>query len=50
MSYQLNFNLVQLYNLEKIGITIPVRFHSGSRAIDVDARLDTGATFCILSD
>ena len=47
MPYQLNFDLVQLYNPEKIGITIPVRFHSGSRAIDVDARLDPGATFCI---
>ena len=47
MPYQLNFDLVQSYNLEKIGITIPVRFHSGSRAIDVAARLDTGATFCI---
>jgi hypothetical protein len=47
MSYQLNFVLVQLYSPEKIGITIPVRFHSGSRAIDVDAKLDTGATYCI---
>lgn len=47
MAYELSFEVLQLYDSEKVGVTIPVRFHHDSLAIDVDAKLDTGATFCI---
>lgn len=44
---QLNFDLVQFYDPGKIGIGITVRLQAVAGVVDVEAKLDTGSTYCI---
>ncbi len=47
MPHTLTFESLQIYQTGKIGINIPIRLLHGSQLIDVDAKLDTGSTFCV---
>ena len=47
MSYQLTFDLLQMYEIGKAGINVPVRLSHGLQVVEVDAKLDTGSTFCL---
>jgi hypothetical protein len=47
MSYSLAFNYLHRYAETEVGITVPVELHHKSRDVKLDAKLDTGASFCI---
>lgn len=47
VEYTLSFRNKHDYDTTKIGITVPVELTVGTNVVQVDARLDTGATFCI---
>lgn len=47
MSYQLKFSDMLLYDSGKAGITVPVVLSHWQKEVSVDAKLDTGASFCI---
>lgn len=47
VAYTFTFLNKHSYNTTKTGITIPVELIYGSNVVQVDAKLDTGATFCI---
>lgn len=47
MSEQLIFDQAYLYDTRLAGISIPVKLQSGSAAIDVEAKLDTGSSNCV---
>lgn len=47
MTYTLSFRTKHDYDTTKIGITIPVELTVGTNVVQVDAKLDTGANFCI---
>ena len=48
MSYSLQFRILHAYPFDASGIPVPVRISVGSRSVDLLAKLDTGASFCIL--
>ena len=47
MTYTLSFRTKHNYDTTKIAITIPVELAYGTNFVQVDSKLDTGATFCI---
>ena len=47
MAEVLEFDLVHEYSLYKIGITVEASLRNGDLSVDVDARIDTGSTYCI---
>ncbi len=47
VAYTFSFLNKHSYNTTKTGITVPVELIYGSNVVQVDAKLDTGATFCI---
>ncbi|MEW6128684.1 MAG: hypothetical protein AB1757_16715 [Acidobacteriota bacterium] len=47
MAIALTFEVVRLYNSGEVGITVPVSLQLGSHIAEVDAKLDTGSTYCI---
>ena len=47
MSAQLTFTSVYSYDTRKSGISVPVSLRYGPDSIQVIAKLDTGASFCI---
>src|SRR5436305_839739 len=47
VAHTLTFSLKHNYDSTKTGITVPVELSNGSNIVQVDARLDTGASFCI---
>lgn len=47
MSYTFTFYNKHSYDTTKTGITVPVELIHGSNIVQVDAKLDTGASFCI---
>jgi hypothetical protein len=47
VTYTLSFRTRLHYDTTKIGITIPVELTCGTNVVQVDAKLDTGASFCI---
>jgi hypothetical protein len=47
MSHSLNFSLLCQYDLSKVGITVPVLISAGGPVVNVEAKLDTGAVFCV---
>jgi hypothetical protein len=49
MAYTLDFDLLHTYDPGKAGITIPVVLKLGSKAVEVEAKLDTGAAYCIFA-
>lgn len=49
MDYQLSFSRRLLYDAGKSGITIPIKLKLSKVSVDIEAKLDTGATDCIFS-
>lgn len=47
MDYQLSFSRRLLYDAGKSGITIPIKLKLSKVSVDIEAKLDTGATDCI---
>jgi len=47
--HELSFDTEYAYPTEDIGILVPVRLSVGGDFIDFDARVDTGASFCIFN-
>lgn len=49
MSYRLSFSESLSYDAGKPGITIPVTLRLDRAQVDCEAKIDTGATFCIFA-
>ena len=49
MSESLEFAETYLYDTLKTGITLPVVLKSGANSLEITAKLDTGASFCIFA-
>jgi hypothetical protein len=49
MAESLSFRHVFLYELQKFGITVPVRLDSSARFVEFKAKVDTGASYCIFA-
>jgi len=47
LPYTFNFLSKHSYDTTKTGITVPVELSHGPNVVQVDAKLDTGASFCI---
>jgi hypothetical protein len=47
MAENVEFDLVHEYSLYKIGITVDATLQNGDYSVDIDARIDTGSTYCI---
>lgn len=47
VAHTFSFRTKHSYDTTKIGITVPVELSDGSNVVQVDAKLDTGASFCI---
>ena len=50
MNEIIEFDVVEEYNIFKVGIPIDTNLKLGDRKLDVIARIDTGSTFCVLID
>jgi hypothetical protein len=49
LTHELRFDTEYAYPTGDVGILVPVRLSLGDQFIDFDARLDTGASFCIFN-
>lgn len=49
MSYELEFEKLVNYDTAKIGITISVELRLGLESVTFEAKIDTGASFCIFA-
>ena len=49
MPHQLSFKTEHTYPTNDLGVVVPVRLRIGDSFIDFDARVDTGASFCIFN-
>lgn len=47
MAEIIEFDLVHEYSLYEIGITVDATLQNGDYSVDVDAKIDTGSTYCI---
>ena len=47
MAHTFTFRLKYNYDTNKIGITVPVELSNGPNVVQIDAKFDTGASFCI---
>jgi len=47
MPHAFNFVSEHFYDTKKQGITVPVELSNGPNIVQVDAKLDSGASFCI---
>jgi predicted aspartyl protease len=47
VTYTFSFRTRHSYDTTKIGISVPVELTSGTNVVQVDAKLDTGASICI---
>lgn len=47
VSHTFTFDTKHSYDTTKVGITIPVELTDGTHVVQINARLDTGASFCI---
>lgn len=47
MQHRLSFSTRHDYDTRKVGITVPVWLRSGENIINLEAKLDTGASCCI---
>ena len=47
MSYEITFEHLLKVDSGKSGIALPVTLKAGDQTLDFDAKLDTGATYCI---
>lgn len=49
MPEQLTFAISYKYDSQQIGVTVPVRLRTWAEAIDLHAKIDTGASLCIFA-
>jgi hypothetical protein len=47
MPYQLEFRLLHNYDPGKSGIAVPITLRAGATSVALNAKVDTGATYCI---
>jgi hypothetical protein len=47
VAYTLSFLTKHSYDTTKVGITVPVELANCTNVVQLDAKLDTGASFCI---
>lgn len=47
MAEIIEFDLVHEYSLYEIGITVDATLQNGEYSVDVNAKIDTGSTYCI---
>ena len=47
MPYQLEFSSLHSYDPGKSGISVPVTLRAGEASVSFNAKIDTGATYCI---
>ena len=47
MPFQLEFRSLHNYDPGKSGISVPITLSSGSASVALNAKVDTGATYCI---
>jgi len=47
VAHTFTFRLRHNYDTSRTGITVPVELGNGPKVVQVDAKLDTGASFCI---
>jgi hypothetical protein len=47
VTHDFNFRLKHSYDTAKTGISVPVELSDGSNVVQIEAKLDTGASFCI---
>jgi hypothetical protein len=43
----LEFDSVYEYSLSKVGISVEATLQNGDYSVDIDTRIDTGATYCV---
>jgi hypothetical protein len=49
MAYQLAFEKLAGYDPGRPGVTVPVELGLGQRSVACEARVDTGATYCVFA-
>lgn len=49
MPEQLSFAISYEYDSHQVGVTVPVRLRTWAEAIDLHAKIDTGASLCIFA-
>lgn len=47
MTHTFNFRIKHSYDTTKTGITIPIELSNGPEVVQINPKLDTGASFCI---
>ena len=47
MPYHLEFRSLHSYDPAKSGITVPITLRAGAASVALNAKVDTGATYCI---
>jgi hypothetical protein len=47
MAEILEFDIVHNYKIFEVGITVEATLQNGDLSIDIDAKIDTGSTYCI---
>jgi len=49
MSETIEFEVAEGYNIYEVGITVDTNLRLADLNVDVDARIDTGSTFCVFN-
>jgi hypothetical protein len=47
MAENLEFDVVHQYSIYKVGITVDATLQNGEFSVDINAKIDTGSTYCI---
>lgn len=47
MPESIEFDVVYKYNLHSVGITVPAMLSFGDKTAEIDAKIDTGSTYCV---
>ena len=47
MAHDLSFSELHRYDLTDVGINVPVWLRYGNNIVNLEAKLDTGATYCV---
>jgi hypothetical protein len=47
LAHELSFSELHRYDLRKVGISVPVWLRRGSKIVNIEAKVDTGATYCV---
>lgn len=47
MAEILEFDIAHQYSIYKVGITVEATLQNGDFSVDIDAKIDTGSTYCV---